>query len=824
MTRATTEERVWGISLGSSSWAANCINVETGNELELIDSKGKPAPSIIFPRLPGEPIRLDIWDPMHPRGSGMAWPPESVVSKDVGSGRMPVSAAWTARQQEMFSDSEAYEDLQWRWKIDDATHQFGVEEGIAESIAQLCRFVSSESPSAVAIPNDFKQKEQQLVIDMCRSQGCDVTLLWSPVAAALVWLDRFGANLGDFESERRTLLHVHLDWGATRFTELEIVSRNDPKFRRWLPARTRPRESDLIPGFGWSQFSSDATPQDQWRSYFSGSPLGDLRYRRLREGSTSILRRIQGWEIRSEDSRIHLESFKDRLLQNQNRLLGVVATGDFANFKFEGTLSLDSLIDFEVSELSATSILAPGIRGEQLFAEGAAIFANHNQNGVVSYLDSLPDLDLFVEKTGSFAWLPLLGDENDFVPGGQTWTRSEPIRGLSVRKGSTDLRLVVAHEEYKGVREISALLSESADQRLSAELHVSAVAAQGNATLRLKLLDNENFHKGEILADWRRMKPILDENSSPIGKVEYLENQPRAFPEIAPRLRSANSWARNVKYVRQMASRMAERGKDLTRLANDLYFLKQLNAGFQQKDQTQYPNDATAIGSDFTCPGSQSELQLFADNLLDLFGYCIEKNANGTSLVVRILGYISVDSKKFEDWLIGNLHPRFQDGGAVRHTFGLCARNTNNIASFIQRLFRPVSLPRTNDMKAVSQILRYRANATEEISGDLADLVFEKSTSIFERELENGGRSFNFRWSSLVIVFLLRRRMFDPEFADPNGTLALKAKDLFQNAISECRSGRVRPIGGSVDVPAALQQMIDYIDKKGRGDILMSSE
>ncbi len=36
--------------------------------------------------------------------------------------------------------------------------------------------------------------------------------------------------------------------------------------------------------------------------------------------------------------------------------------------------------------------------------------------------------------------------------------------------------------------------------------------------------------------------------------------------------------------------------------------------------------------------------------------------------------------------------------------------------------------------------------------------------------------------------------------------------------------GCLRPMGGSVDLPAALQQMINYIDRKGSGDIQMASE
>ena len=220
----------------------------------------------------------------------------------------------------------------------------------------------------------------------------------------------------------------------------------------------------------------------------------------------------------------------------------------------------------------------------------------------MSYLDTLPELDLFVDAEGQFEWLPLLEDKDVFVPGGQNWQRPKPIKGLAVRRGATAVRLVVAHEEFTGVREISAVLSETAEQRLAAELHVSTIAAQGNASLELILSDEiEVKPVGRIRADWRRMKPILDDNGDPIDKGSYLKNQPRAFPELMPRKSSYSCWQRSQSKLHEFIRRLEAPDN----LVADVYFLRSVNQAVQQKDQTQYPNDATAIGSDFRCPGSK---------------------------------------------------------------------------------------------------------------------------------------------------------------------------------------------------------------------------
>ena len=90
--------------------------------------------------------------------------------------------------------------------------------------------------------------------------------------------------------------------------------------------------------------------------------------------------------------------------------------------------------------------------------------------------------------------------------------------------------------------------------------------------------------------------------------------------------------------------------------------------------------------------------------------------------------------------------------------------------------------------------------------------------------MQRGGSGYPFRWSSLIIVYMLRRRMFDPEFMDTEQPLAIDAKRLFREAIVRYENRKLRPLGGSVNLPAALRQMIDYIDRRGSGDILMAAE
>ena len=121
-------------------------------------------------------------------------------------------------------------------------------------------------------------------------------------------------------------------------------------------------------------------------------------------------------------------------------------------------------------------------------------------------------------------------------------------------------------------------------------------------------------------------------------------------------------------------------------------------------------------------------------------------------------------------------------------------------------------------LKAFSKFLRYRPHATEDIKSEYCKQIIKTALDLFERQLPEGG-TFTFRWSAVTVVFLLRRRIFDSSFMEPDSALGKRAKGLFRKAIDLYDDGRgpLHPIEGAVDVPEALQQMIDYIDKRGTG-------
>jgi hypothetical protein len=56
---------------------------------------------------------------------------------------------------------------------------------------------------------------------------------------------------------------------------------------------------------------------------------------------------------------------------------------------------------------------------------------------------------------------------------------------------------------------------------------------------------------------------------------------------------------------------------------------------------------------------------------------------------------------------------------------------------------------------------------------------------------------------------------------EPKSTLAESLKSEFKQARVDAKEGRIRLIQGSVNLSEQLQLIIDYVDRKGKGQLLI---
>ena len=73
----------------------------------------------------------------------------------------------------------------------------------------------------------------------------------------------------------------------------------------------------------------------------------------------------------------------------------------------------------------------------------------------------------------------------------------------------------------------------------------------------------------------------------------------------------------------------------------------------------------------------------------------------------------------------------------------------------------------------------------------------------------------------MAMVYMLRRRAFDDEFLPPESESAEWIKAEFRAAKIDASTGRLVLMGGAVNLQEQLQLIIDYIDRCGKGQLLI---
>jgi hypothetical protein len=787
-------------------------------------SKNNVPASILLGRLAGEPLRLDCWSPPHPRGTAAPWPPEATVSRQHGGGRFPIAAAWTGRIDD--------QNRNWPWLIDADERELGSLDAIANGASQLTKLHAANSPAAIVIPNDFRQREQQRLLDACSDASINASLLWLPVAAALNWLRQNHHRLpvSDEESDNQfTLPIVHCDWGQIRCSTIQLVRLEDEHGVRWMPARKRPTSSDqTIAGFGWSDAAGchGENYQDTWRELFASKI--DNTILQSRSSRSNVLEQVAQWNV-AQSSKTKIDTWLANHLATIENPASIVFVGDFADH-----VSAGPLVNREVQHhfrRCCPPTVASGSLGEDYLAAGASIFALDRREGRTSYLDTLPDLELFVNRNYEFEWMSLLGDSDQFVPGGQEWKLPNPIDDLAVRRGASSIKLVVAHEEYPGVRELQVKLDRTAELDLAAELHVSATPAQGNAQLRLVTEELQTVPSQSILANWNRMTPLLDNANQPISKDDYANSRPRAYPNLRPRPASLDRWGPFLNQAKQFCS-LVESANDLN--SNPVALGRLLNVSRIVTGTSPVSSDGNAP------PGREQEI---VDRLVRILFEYVSGPPNMIKdrifvEATRVLAFMSADCNGLDRWL------REQTGKTTRVDettciiAGHCIRDGVTAARFMLQLLG--AIPTSNlgrllsyQMKALGILLSQRQDAMSKLPLEAAEQLVEECLRVFQAEVENDKLAWLFEHSGLAIVYALRYRVYDPSFLDPESPVAIRAKEHFTAAIEKLseriqRRPRSSYISNSLSperarrLRTALQQLIDYIDKRGEGDILIA--
>lgn len=910
-----------GLMIGELGFSAVRSGL-SGEVAKLIESTPAHAPlSLLIPRLPGEPLRLDCVIPLHPRGTGCEWPPEAVVSADRGSGRFPLAAAWAGLRRDRADPSHGQD---WVWHIDGHEQSVRSAEAIATAASDLLKLhpmLASNGAPTLVIPNLTREADQQTLLDAARRAGVGLQLLWRPVAAALAWCDHFD----DFLHERllrRTvavdqslgqLACLHVGLAEVELTLLDLVPTRHNGQLWIMPARRRPDpHADVMAGLGWLVLEDGAKrflsfaglPDDRqwlWQILFASNwansclarfeaelpssprtvtmPTG--RSLQLNEAARchvpelSIRQRVGDWQLLGlhvlpQASATELSSWSRRYQQHlPEGILGAVVSGEMAAIPLDTHMPLGMVLLDKLFGPVDHLLYGGEFLGRRILSRGAALFSARVAAGLPTYLDTLPQLQLLVcHPNGDMDWVDLLEDRDKYVPGGRVWDRPTPVTGLAIQKHKSDLVFAVYHEEHSNIRELPMELPRTSEHDEPVELHVSITPAQGNARLEVFPLRRTLFAGRRVRANWSRMTIVSNEQGG-ADRQAYVDHQPRAYPELMPRLSSRRIW-RAAR--REIASFLAADDEGREHRLDDWNRLKNSLLRADQAKQQQTGGEVRAVSSD----GHVEEDQDTLARLIERLWFCLQRTPNEQtkSYILRCLAYVSAGQPAFSEFLVAELptlmphtspaktgtgHALRSYRSAVLLGSGHCLRmpeQTRVLARCFVAYFRRGGTNYRDWLQALQGVLRYRKASTRDFETDDCDAIVDICSTLLREQLDRAKRGEAprrqlFALAARVIAFLLRRRAFDADFLEPSSDPAMRVKntcaevmELVQmheeaisklehaardpnasrtavrqcwNRIAEHRSGIQAFIGGTRYARQALQQIIDYVDRRGIG-------
>lgn len=513
-----------------------------------------------------------------------------------------------------------------------------------------------------------------------------------------------------------------------------------------------------------------------------------------------------------------------RLARTDLPILGLVGTGTFANMHY-GNETLCRLISRLLGNPDQAKNVILDSAGTVL-SHGAAIHAQRLQSSLPSYLDVLPMLELLVVRAGEPAFEDILCVDAPYVLGGREMTFAPPDLGLHVQREERSLTLSVWREGHDFVRDVNVEFPNAIPNDMPVSLLVKMTPGQGNPRIEVKPAVAHVFGGRRVYLNWARA------HDTGRTREEELANVPRTNPPLEPRRASLAAW-RGGYWTTHGGARQAVRAylAEDTKIAARGWVarLNKVREHLWRTDPAernkQPPNHCTSVSSDGCLHESAHDQDLLSAFVSQLDGaLAAQGHEDLKAEMIRTLGYCSAKSRH----LLALLRRVLQSPESIRDyhlvAFGNCLREPRDVQQFVKatcHCIREGRLPeRTEWLKALARILQYRDEAAKLLSDDECYVVSRFCLRAMEEQIEDGNAAYVYRNASLCIVYLLRRRKYQPAYLGPDDALTRETKRVFRLAIQRYKAHKLRVIGGIVDLPTVTQMMIDYVDRKGRGRLV----
>ena len=196
------------------------------------------------------------------------------------------------------------------------------------------------------------------------------------------------------------------------------------------------------------------------------------------------------------------------------------------------------------------------------------------------------------------------------------------------------------------------------------------------------------------------------------------------------------------------------------------------------------------------------------------------RDSRHRNAAIRMLAYTSTDAEVVLDFAAAIVRqgPRRDEEFRL---VGNCLRDSQGIRNFLMTCDSSTLLS-GNRVRTVAELATYRASALQVIDSHSMESLYDVISNKFSRDARGTRLGLHFRYLTLCVAFLLRRRIFDDSFISPDHKLARRVKETCIDVIERHEQRQVHIMGGSVDLPAVMRQLIQYVDREGHGDFVLA--
>ncbi|MBN1972706.1 MAG: hypothetical protein JW787_03650 [Sedimentisphaerales bacterium] len=837
--------------------------VAIAEEAEIIECKtlADTPPAALLPLIHGESVISGISAHSHRRGTGLAWPPECQVpiygNYKNGTGRIPLVCAWqklAKRSVDSFSGILGDTEIGWR-PTGEKELSCSSEELIAKSVISWMNQFSNSKVSII-IPDSLGEAAQQALID-----HCDAFLVPRPVAVALSWCRNNVNNfngLGEESEEGVSIGHllvITMAFDQWEVVPIEIRARIFAE-KLWLvPVRNRTSEGGEISRLGASFFFGLASSvfdnlADAWHVVF-GSPRGtNYSIEKIvpNKEQTEALRNcvIRGWTEKDRSNLQALDAwknmawtpqsdsfelFKEELvsLRNQQlqylfdktreKCLGIFIDGACAHIHITENRRLGDFIADAFKPNDAT--ISDGFEA----VKGAAYTAAALENGLPCYRETILPIEIHhhrKDKHGDWENAYKLLVEGTTVRAGEEYKSKESVTGLKIQQGENTLNLVLRRSSAKNekiFRKVSAEIPEKTQKVEGVLISANLRPGQGFAKVTINPERRDAFRP--LLLNWKKMEdceepppPLL----SYLPQVSILKHDEDMWYEAESSFHDAIGALSNdtptilnsLKQLRKHINRwpLADsidqfRGR---RLKGDIFL-----------HYSVFPSDGNL--EDVTSPHLAHKFVGECESYFIRRGISTKKKES----VQRTASwsYLACPSTIIES-VRQNIKQNMADTSKVDlHTIGLCFEKPDDIKIFfaaLEQLFQIRQAGLNYWLRAIRNIVRFRDHALqpEIISRSRIENIISGLLRSLEREVKKSNFEQIYNNCILAILYLLKRRRYEPDFMTAEDEFYKRVDDLFSTIINKKRDKLSKRQFEIVSIALRfLHREASYTDLKG---------